>query len=543
MSAPANFRHSHDIQSDSDYTVALDIGTTKVCAAVGRRNDLEQIEILGYARVAGDGVQRGVVSNIHKTVAAIKDAVARAERSAGVKIAKVNVGIAGQHIASKQNHGMITRDDHMAEITQDDLDALINSMRKLPLKPGEEILHIIPQDYCVDEEWGILEPIGMCGARLGANFHIITCQNAASRNIIRCAEQAGLKVEGLTLEPIASAASVLTEADKRDGVVLVDIGGGTTDITIFADGVITHTCVLPFGGDVITSDIRQVFRITLDDAENLKTRFGNALEGEALHNRYIRIANRRGQDNTEISEHDLASVIEARVGEILSYVDFQITASNARDRLQGGIVLTGGGSLLKNIDKLTEFHTGIPCRIGFPVEHLAQGYDQELSSPIFATAIGLLIGGEEESSAAASHQFLRRSLSIAHVDESDYDPSAQSALMTKSPTSVGEHGDLNSRSNFGEQGGQAGQNGQNGHANHGGPNGQQAPSGKTEGTPVHQSQESHASHAVLAKAAPDTAVRATEPGTPTQSRLERYANGVLDRVKEWFDGDDDPELS
>ena len=500
----------HSITHPRDYTVALDIGTTKVCAVVGRLNDLDQLEILGHARVAGDGVQRGVVSNIHKTVAAIKSAVTRAERSAGVKIEDVNVGIAGQHIASKQNHGMITRDDHMAEITQRDLDQLINSMRKLPLKPGEEILHIIPQDYCVDDEWGILEPIGMCGARLGANFHIITCQNAASHNIIRCAEQASLNVSGLTLEPIASAASVLTEADKRDGVVLVDIGGGTTDITIFADGVITHTCVLPFGGDVITSDIRQVFRITLDDAESLKTSYGNALENEAEHNRYIRIANRRGHENTEIAEQDLASVIEARVSEILQYVDFQITASNARDRLQGGIVLTGGGSLLRNIDRLTELHTGIPCRIGLPVEHLAQGYPSELSSPIFATAIGLLIGGLDEASAAASHQFLKKTLSIAHVNDADYTLSPRSALQANSPTRVAQDGTLRS------------------------------PSAQA---PVEQLAAASAGNVqpVLAKAETQTA----EPSEgPLAGHVQRITTNLLSSVKKWFDGDEeDPELT
>ena len=379
----------------TDFTVALDIGTTKVCAIAGRRNDLGQVEILGYGRVGGDGVQRGVVTNIDKTVKAIREAVERAERQVGHAIQTVNVGIAGQHIASRQNHGMITRDDDIAEITQLDCDELVNSMRRLPLKPGEEILHIIPQDYCVDDEWGITEPIGMCGTRLGANFHIITCQNSASKNIMRCVEKAQLAVSDLTLEPIASAASVLTEADKRDGVVLVDIGGGTTDLTIFADGVISHTCVLPFGGDVITSDIRKIFRITKADAEDLKTRFGNALVGEANATRFIRIANRRGEEYTEISEVELAEVIQARMEEILKYVDFQIGASDTRDRLQGGIVLTGGGSLLKNLEKLTEYYTGIPTRAGLPVEHLAQGYDAELGSPIFSTSIGLLIGGIE----------------------------------------------------------------------------------------------------------------------------------------------------
>ncbi len=376
----------------NDFSVALDIGTTKVCAVVGRRNDLGQIEILGHGRVISEGVQRGVVSNIDKTVRAITDAVQRAERQVGAPIQRVNVGIAGQHIASRQNHGMITRDDNIAEITQGDIDKLVLSMRKLPLKPGEEILHIIPQDYCVDDEWGIDEPIGMCGTRLGANFHIITCQNSASRNIMRCVQKAELDVSDLTLEPIASAASVLTEADRRDGVVLVDIGGGTTDITIFADGVISHTCVLPFGGDVITSDIRKVFRITVADAEDLKTGYGSALASEVTTNRFIRIANRRGKEHTEISEMQLAEVIQARMEEILRYIDFQISASDTRSRLQGGIVLTGGGSLLRNVDKLTELYTAIPTRVGLPVEHLAQGYPIELGSPIYATSIGLLIG-------------------------------------------------------------------------------------------------------------------------------------------------------
>lgn len=428
---------------NTDFVVALDIGTTKVCAIVGRRNDLKQVEILGFGRVAGDGVQRGVVTNIDKTVKAIQEAVQRAERQIGASIDRVSVGIAGQHIASRQNHGMITREDDIAEITQLDIDELITSMRKLPLKPGEEILHIIPQDFAVDDEWGINEPIGMCGTRLGANFHIITCQKLASKNIMRCVEKANLKVNGLTLEPIASSASVLTEADRREGVVLVDIGGGTTDITIFADGVISHTCVLPFGGDVITSDIRQVFQITPADAEDLKTKFGGALASEAATNRYIRIANRRGQQHTEISEAHLAEVIEVRMEEILRYIDFQISLSNVRDRLQGGIVLTGGGSLLKNIDKLTEFFTGIPTRIGLPVEHLAQGYDPELSSPIFATSIGLLIGGIEQAEKIALNPSLAEAIQ-SQEDEQEFDlfSGGTNALNKASSSSVNESGNV-----------------------------------------------------------------------------------------------------
>ncbi len=482
-----------------DYAVALDIGTTKVCAVVGRRNDIGQIEILGHALVAGDGVQRGVVINIHKAEAAIRTAIERAERASGVKISKVNVGIAGQHIASKQNHGMITRDDHMSEITQSDLDQLITSMRKLPLKPGEEILHIIPQDYCVDDEWGILEPIGMCGARLGANFHIITCQNAASYNIIRSVQKAELEVADLTLEPIASAASVLTEADKRDGVVLVDIGGGTTDITIFADGVITHTCVVPFGGDVITSDIRKVFRITLDDAEDLKTLYGNALSDEAPHNSFVRIPNRRGNDHAEISRHDLASVIEARVSEILSYLDFQITISNARDRLQGGIVLTGGGSLLRNIDRLTEFHTGIPCRIGLPIEHLAQGYPSELSSPIFATSIGLVIGAVENDGQAVSFFQLRNPVTVNQIEAGPSEVMIPDHLSRPSNTSVDSKGNFIAIDKSGIQ-------------------------------PETRSPELQGSSVDI-------------NGQTMSDKLSTYTNSILGKVKQWFESEDEQEMN
>lgn len=477
----------------AEFTVALDIGTTKVCAIAGRRNDLGQVEILGYGRVGGDGVQRGVVTNIDKTVKAIREAVERAERQVGHSIQTVNVGIAGQHIASRQNHGMITRDDDIAEITQLDCDELVNSMRRLPLKPGEEILHIIPQDYCVDDEWGITEPIGMCGTRLGANFHIITCQNSASKNIMRCVEKAQLAVSDLTLEPIASAAAVLTEADKRDGVVLVDIGGGTTDLTIFADGVISHTCVLPFGGDVITSDIRKIFRITKPDAEDLKTKFGNALVSEANDARFIRIANRRGEEYTEISETELAEVIQARMEEILKYVDFQIGASDTRDRLQGGIVLTGGGSLLNNLEKLTEYYTGIPTRAGLPVEHLAQGYDAELGSPIFATSIGLLIGGIERQ---RRNQSTEAALAAAApVAKQPSAPTTDTGLVAGYPAAVPAGGALAATSAEG---------------------------------PI-----------VDAPSGPSANGSAAEDG---DSWIAKTGTRLLDTIKVWFDGEEDREM-
>ena len=491
--------------------VAVDIGTTKVCAVVGRRNDLGQMEILGHASVPCHGVQRGVVVNIHKTTAAISAAVERAARVSGIPIEKANVGIAGQHISSAQNYNIINREDHTAEITQDDIDTLTQTMRKLPLKPGEAILHIIAQDYSVDDEWGIDEPIGMCGGRLGANFHIITCQNAASANILRAAANAKLEVGRLMLEPIASAASVLTEADKRDGVALVDIGGGTTDITIFADGRITHTCVIPFGGDVITSDIRQVFRITLSDAERLKTTYGNAIGAEAVERVYL-LPNRRGKDSTEIEDQELASVIEARATEILNYVDYQITASGARDRLQGGIVLTGGGSLLQNIERLAELHTGITTRVGFPVEHLAQGYPGELSSPVFATAIGLLIGAEDSEDDATSQQFLRQTVNVSQFRKPTGDTQA-------SPTPVSAAGSI-------------------------------LPAPAAEGAFA----KTNTAPATVPSGADAAAVAQTESMTTALApadapdadtlgeRATRTVNTVLGRVKEWFDGEDDVDL-
>ena len=504
-----------------DCVVAVDIGTTKVCAVVGRRNDLQQMEILGHASVPCDGVQRGVVVNIHKTTAAISSAVERAARLSGVPIASANVGIAGQHISSSQNYNIINREDHTAEITQADLDTLTQTMRKLPLKPGEAILHIIAQDYSVDDEWGIDEPIGMCGGRLGANFHIITCQNAASANIVRAAANAQLEVNRLMLEPIASAASVLTEADKRDGVALVDIGGGTTDITIFADGRITHTCVIPFGGDVVTSDIRQVFRITLDDAERLKTSYGNAINAEAEDRVYL-LPNRRGSDHTEIEDHELAGVIEARVTEILNYVDYQITASNARDRLQGGIVLTGGGSLLRNIDRLAELHTGIPTRIGFPVEHLAQGYPGELSSPVFATAIGLLVGADDSEDDATSQQFLRQTVNVNQFRGEGVNGPSQvlpkgspgRLLPTPDGTAVAKTATASTAA------------------------------GVTGGAAAAVATAPDATSAAAPVAATEVVSLAPSPSAePTLGeRASRGLGNVLDRVKEWFDGEDDVDL-
>jgi cell division protein FtsA len=375
----------------SEIVVALDIGTTKVCAIAGRKNQYGLVEILGMGKVKSEGVSRGVVSNISKTVKAIQDAVDMAEKQAQTKFTNVYVGIAGQHIKSIHHHGILMREDGLEEITTADVDKLISDMYRLVLPAGDKILHVIPQEFTVDEEQDIIDPVGMSGVRLEANFHIITGRVTASRNIQRCVEKVGLEVADVTLEPIASAAAVLSDEEKEAGVALVDIGGGTTDITIFKDGIIRHTAVIPFGGAIITNDIKEGCTVMLDQAEKLKVKFGSALAEEVHNNRIITIPGLKGREHKEISERNLSKIIQARVQEIFDFVLWEIKRSGFDRKLIGGLVLTGGGALLNHINLLAEYHTCLNTRVGLPTEHLAHKYDGMIDSPIYSTCIGLLI--------------------------------------------------------------------------------------------------------------------------------------------------------
>jgi cell division protein FtsA len=369
--------------------VGLDIGTTKIACLVGRRNEHGKIEILGLGKSESVGVTRGVVSNIEKTVASIRAAVEEASRKSGVEINVVNVGIAGQHIKSLQHRGIRTRNTIEDEIAQEDIDALIEDMYKLVMLPGEEIIHVLPQEYIVDNEQGIKDPIGMSGIRLEANFHIITGQIAAAKNIHKCVAKAGLEVDELILEPLASSEAVLSVEEKEAGVVLVDIGGGTTDIAIFQDGIIRHTAVIPFGGNVITEDIKEGCTIIHKQAELLKVKFGSALASESQANEIVCIPGLRGREPKEISVRNLASIIQARMEEIVEHVYYEIKNSGYEKKLIGGIVVTGGGSQLKHITQLFEYITGMDARIGYPTEHLAKGAD-EVTSPMYSTGVGLV---------------------------------------------------------------------------------------------------------------------------------------------------------
>ncbi len=382
---------------ESEIIVGLDIGTTKIAAIVGQKNEHGKIEILGFGRSDSIGVKRGVVANIEDTVQSIVTAIREAEGRSNSNIVTVNVGIAGQHIKSIQYRGSIIRPNSELEISQEDIDGLTESMYKLAMNPGEEIIEAIPQEYTVDGEAGIKQPKGMLGHTLEANFHIITGQTIAARNILKCVKKANLNIESLLMEPLASAEAVLSEEEKEAGVALVDIGGGTTDIAIFQDGIIRHTAVIPFGGDIITEDIREGCTIIKKHAEELKVKFGSALASENRDEEIVAIPGLRGRPPKEITLKNLASIIQARMEEIIEHIHFEIKNSGYEKKLIAGIVLTGGGALLKHITQLTEFITGMDTRIGYPNEHLAPGVPEEMASPMYSTGIGLVIIGLQRS--------------------------------------------------------------------------------------------------------------------------------------------------
>ena len=373
--------------------VGLDIGTTKIAMLVGYLNEHGKLEIMGHAKTPSLGVKKGVVANIEKTIESIMKVKEEAEEMSSVNIQVVNVGIAGQHIKSLQHRGSIIRENTENEIQQSDIDHLIENMYKLVMAPGEEIIHVIPQEYIVDGESGIKDPVGMAGVSLEANFHIITGKITAARNIEKCVSRSSLAMTDMVLEPIASSMSVLSEEEKEAGVVLVDIGGGTTDIAIFQDGIIRHSAVIPFGGDIITEDVKEGCSILKNQAELLKVKHGSALDAQVKEEIYISIPGLKGRPHKEISMKNLAKIIQARMSEIIDFVEYEIRNSGYERKLIAGIVLTGGGSQLKNIAQLFQFKTGLDARIGYPAEHLSANVPKELHSPMYSTGIGLVLNG------------------------------------------------------------------------------------------------------------------------------------------------------
>jgi cell division protein FtsA len=376
--------------SEGKIIVGLDIGTTKVACIVGQKAENGKIEILGYGKTISTGVRRGVVTNIFDTVEAIKTAVKQAEEQSGVEINRVSVGIAGQHIKSLQHRGVLMRDNHETEITEAELERLRNDTFKINMTPGEEIIDVIRQDTYVDGE-AASNPVGMLGNKIEANFHVIIGQTSAAKNIVKCIQSAGLEMDYMILEPIASAQAVLDEEEKDAGVVLVDIGGGTTDIAIFKNKKIQHTAVIPFGGNIITEDICTGCSIIKHYAEEVKVKFGSALASENRDDEVVSIPGIRGREPKEISFKNLAHIIQARLEEIFELVNYEIQKAKSENQLIAGIVLTGGGAMMKHIQQLAEFKTGLEVRIGYPNEHLNKNTMKEMSSPMYSTGIGLVI--------------------------------------------------------------------------------------------------------------------------------------------------------
>ncbi len=374
---------------------AIDIGTTKIVSLVGQLNEQNRLEVLGISKSASKGVKRGVVLNIEETVNAIHTTVNEAQEQSGLRFNEVFVGIAGQHIKSVVNRGYINRDSYEDEITREDLTALIKDTYKIPVEVGEEIIHVLPQNYIVDNETGVKNPVGMFGKRLEANFHIVIGQISSARNIEKCIKRVNLEVRQLILEPLASSAAVLTEDEKEAGVALVDIGGGTTDVAVYYDDVIRHTAVIPFGGNVVTRDIKEGCAILQRQAESLKMQFGSALGDLAQEDKVVTIPGISGRDPKEISFRSLAYIIQSRMEEIIDAVIYEIENSGYMEKLSAGIVLTGGGAMLKNLNQLVKFKTGLDVRIGYPNECLAANTPEEINQPMYSTSIGLLLKGLE----------------------------------------------------------------------------------------------------------------------------------------------------
>ena len=386
------------MNSEQPIIVGLDIGTTKIAVIAGRKNEYGKLEILGFGKANSNGVKHGQVLNIDETIKAIRTALDNCFASnPDLDISEVYVGIAGHHIKSLQTRGDIVRQRTDEEITQREIDQLIDDQYKTYIPAGDQIIDVIPQEFTVDNFQNIPNPIGYGGVKIGANFHIITGDKNAIRNINRSVEKSGLRTKDLVLQPLASSSAVMGQEDVEAGVAIVDIGGGTTDLAVFYEGILKHTAVIPFAGENITNDIKTGLGVLKTQAEQMKVQFGSTLANEAKANAYITIPGLRGMPAKEISVKNLANIIQARMSEIMDFVTYHLKQVGLDNKaLNGGIILTGGGSQLKHLIQLTEYVTGLNARIGYPNEHLAGGHIEELSKPTYSTCIGLILKGYDD---------------------------------------------------------------------------------------------------------------------------------------------------
>ena len=378
-------------KTDKNLIVGLDIGTSKVVAIVGEVTTSGEIEIIGLGSHPSRGMKKGVVVNIESTVQSIQRAIEEAELMAGCQINAVYAGIAGSHIKSINSHGIVAIKDR--EVSDSDLDRVIDAARAVAIPADQRILHILPQEFIVDDQEGIREPIGMSGVRLEAKVHLVTGAVGAAQNIIKCVRRCGLDVDDIILEQLASSYSILTEDEKELGVCLVDIGGGTTDIAVFSDGAIRHTAVIPIAGDQVTNDIAVALRTPTQYADDIKIKYACALRQLANPEETIEVPSVGDRPPRKLSRQTLAEVVEPRYDELLGLVYAELRKHGFEDMLAAGVVLTGGSSKMEGVVDLAEEIFHMPVRLGVP--QFVSGLSDVVSNPIYATGVGLLIFGEQ----------------------------------------------------------------------------------------------------------------------------------------------------
>lgn len=379
-------------QSKQDFSVALDIGTSKICALVATpKEGPDQINILGIGITESEGLKRGAIVNIERTIASIEKVIRQAEQQAGVKIQEVVVGIAGDHIKSTLVHSAIgiSNIDHI--VTKHDVERLLRESKGINLPSEREILHTIPQEFVIDGQDGISSPIGMSGVRMEADVQVITGQKTYIQNISRCIERLGISVKSLILQPLASSKAVLTDEEKEVGVALVDIGGGTTDIAVFDEGILRYTSIIAVGGRLVTDDIRKVLGIVASDAERFKRDFGHAHLDSMMQDEILMIKGINGRRPMETTRSYLSRIIQPRLQEIFSFAMSEIRASKCTHNLGAGIVITGGSALMSGVVELAEEVFGMQVKIGIPSGITYSGLAPEIENPMYSTAVGLLL--------------------------------------------------------------------------------------------------------------------------------------------------------
>jgi cell division protein FtsA len=379
------------VAKDSNLVVGLDIGTTKVCAIVAEIGTEGAVDIVGIGNSPSRGLRKGVVVNIDATVDSVRRAVEDAELMAGVEIRQAFVGIAGGHIKGINSRGVIAVTGKNREVTRQDVERVIDAAKAVALPVDREVIHILPQEFIIDDQGGIKEPVGMCGTRLEAEVHIVTGAVASAQNIIKCVNKAGLEVQDIVLQQLASSEACLTPEEKELGCVLIDIGGGTTDIAVFVDGSIYHTAVLAVGGDMLTNDIAIGLRTPRPEAESIKRKYGCAMPAMVKPEEKVEVPSVGGRRPRTLTRQTLCEIVQPRLEELLSLVDREVRRAGYHGRVNGGVVVTGGSSIMEGVPELAEQRFDMPVRRGVP--RGVGGLTDVISNPMFATGVGLGIYG------------------------------------------------------------------------------------------------------------------------------------------------------